>query len=115
MNLSPLEDELGAQLDQLFDLAYANRRDARRASEGFARAISIAVSSLPTGATTGLAGGLGYCNGHVAGSASVCYRIGPMSRLFAGVGIAPRSGTVGARAGFQIAWSAPIERPAVFL
>ena len=52
----------------------------------------------------GVAGGFGYYNDRIAGSASVAARVSDNAYLTGGIGIGFDEGKVGARAGFQSSW-----------
>lgn len=56
------------------------------------------------GKTFGVAGGFGYYNDRVAGSASFGLRVSESTAVTGGVGVGFDSGEVGARAGFQASW-----------
>ena len=60
--------------------------------------------SIPDGAKFAVAGGVGYYQHRVAGTASFAARIGQNAAFSAGVGFGFDSGEIGARAGFQAAW-----------
>ena len=92
------------QIGVLFDLADFNRRDIQRANEGVAMALAMETPSLPSGARFGIAGGFGYYNNRVAGTASFAVRVGDRAAFSGGVGVGMNTGEVGARAGFQAAW-----------
>jgi hypothetical protein len=67
-------------------------------------ALAMETPNLPTGTNMGVAGGLGYYQNRLAGTASFAARIGTNAALSAGVGIGFDSGEIGARAGFSTAW-----------
>ena len=88
----------------LFDLAQENSVQARRANEGVAMALAMESPIIMPGKTMGVAGGFGYYNERVAGSASVGFRVSESTVFTGGVGVGFDSGEVGARAGFQSSW-----------
>ena len=59
---------------------------------------------MPAGTKIGVAGGIGYYQNRLAGTASFAARVGTNSSVSAGVGFGLDSGEIGARAGFQAAW-----------
>ena len=67
-------------------------------------ALAMETPDLPSGTNFGVAGGIGYFQHRLAGTASVAARVGTNAAFSAGVGIGFDSGEVGARAGFQAAW-----------
>jgi hypothetical protein len=67
-------------------------------------ALAMESPHLPAGARFGVAGGLGYFQNRVAGTAAFAARVGEMSSFSAGVGVGLDSGEIGARAGFSAAW-----------
>ena len=95
---------LQTSVTTLFDLADVNRRDIRKANEGVAMALAMESPGLPSGANFAVAGGVGYFQNRVAGTAAFTARVGDMSSFSAGVGFGLDSGEIGARAGFQAAW-----------
>ena len=67
-------------------------------------ALAMESPYLPAGTTFGVAGGIGYYQNRLAGTASMAARVGTNASVSAGVGLGFDSGEVGARAGFQAAW-----------
>ena len=67
-------------------------------------ALAMESPIIMPGKTFGVAGGFGYFNERVAGSASFGYRISDSTVFTGGVGVGFDSGEVGARAGFQASW-----------
>ena len=61
---------LNTQVTNLFDLSEINRRDIRKANEGVAMALAMETPYLPAGTKFGVAGGLGYYQDRIAGTAS---------------------------------------------
>jgi hypothetical protein len=88
----------------LFDLANENSVQARRANEGVALALAMESPVIMPDKNVGVAGGFGYYNEKVAGSASFGFRVSDSTVVNGGVGVAFDSGEVGARAGFQSSW-----------
>ena len=103
MNTSAITD-LQDRTTLLFDLANANSQGIREANEGVALALAMESPVLLPRNRFGVAGGFGYYNNRVAGSASVAARISENAYLTGGVGVGFDEGEVGARAGFQAAW-----------
>ena len=95
---------LQGQTATLFDLASANAQGVREANEGVAMALSMESPVLMPTDSFGIAGGFGYYNDRVAGSASFAARISDNAAFTGGVGIGFDEGEVGARAGFQVTW-----------
>lgn len=95
---------LEGRVDTLFDLAEHNRRDIYEANEGVAMALAMESPVIPAGASFALSGGVGHFKGRTSLAMAVSAAVGEMSSLSAGVGVGARSGNVGARAGFQVAW-----------
>jgi hypothetical protein len=95
---------LQGNVTTLFDLAAVNRTDIRKANEGVAMALAMESPDLPAGTKIGVAGGIGYYQNRLAGTASFAARVGTNASFSAGVGLGFDSGEVGARAGFQAAW-----------
>lgn len=85
----------------LFDSAQENSTLARRANEGVALALAMESPVIMPGKTFGVAGGFGYYNDRVAGSASFGLRVSKSSAVTGLVGIGFDSGEVGDRAGLQ--------------
>ena len=85
----------------LFDSAQENSKLARRANEGVALALAMESPVIMLGKTFGVAGGFGYYNDRVAGSASFGLRVSKSSAVTGLVGIGFDSGEVGERAGLQ--------------
>ena len=67
-------------------------------------ALAMDTPQLPAGTKFGVAGGLGYYQNRIAGTASMAARIGANAAFSAGVGVGLDSGEIGARAGFSAAW-----------
>jgi hypothetical protein len=67
-------------------------------------ALAMESPSVPSGANFAMAGGVGYFQNRLAGTAAFSARVGAMSSFSAGVGVGFDTGEVGARAGFQAAW-----------
>lgn len=88
----------------LFDLSEVNRRDIRKANEGVAMALAMETPHLPAGTSMGVAGGIGYYQNRLAGTASFAARVGANASFSAGLGLGFDSGEIGARAGFSTAW-----------
>jgi hypothetical protein len=113
-NIATLQTNVGAlqtltathttQIADLFDLSDINRRDIRKANEGVAMALAMETPYLPSGTNMGVAGGIGYYQNRLAGTAAVAARVGTNASVSAGVGLGFDSGEIGARAGFQAAW-----------
>ena len=95
---------LQGQTATLFDLADQNARGVREANEGVAMALSMESPVLMPSDSFGVAGGFGYFNNRVAGSASFAARVGENAAFTGGVGVGFDEGEVGARAGFQMTW-----------
>lgn len=95
---------MSGRMNTLFDLADVNRREIRKANEGVAMALAMETPALPAGARVGVAGGFGYYNDRVAGTAAFAVRVGDRSAISGGIGVGMNTGEVGARAGFQAAW-----------
>jgi len=96
--------DLQGQTGLLFDLAAENSVQARRANEGVAMALAMESPIIMPGKRFGVAGGFGYYNDRVAGSASVGLRVSDSTVFTGGLGVGFDSGEVGARAGFQASW-----------
>ena len=92
------------QITNLFDLSAANRVDIRKANEVVAMALAMETPQLPGDARFGVAGGLGYFQNRLAGTASMAARVGTNASFSAGLGVGLDSGEIGARAGFSAAW-----------
>jgi hypothetical protein len=67
-------------------------------------ALSMETPQLPAGTRFGVAGGIGYYQNRLAGTASFAARVGENAAFSAGLGLGFDSGEVGARAGFSAAW-----------
>jgi len=82
----------------------ANAVNVRKANEGIAMALAMESPVLGPDASFGLAGGFGYFQNRLAGSASFSARIGKNAFFTGGVGVGTDSGEIGARGGFQVSW-----------
>jgi len=96
--------DLQGQTATLFDLTSQNAKGVREANEGVAMALSMESPVLMPTDSFGVAGGFGYYNNRVAGSASFAARINDNAAFTGGFGIGFDEGEVGARAGFQVTW-----------
>ncbi|WP_340588689.1 hypothetical protein [Erythrobacter alti] len=95
---------LQGQTATLFDLANENAVGVREANEGAALALAMESPVLMPSDSFGIAGGFGYYNDRIAGSASVAARLSDNAYLTDGIGIGFDECKVGARAGFQASW-----------
>jgi hypothetical protein len=84
------------------NLTNINIADIRKANEGVAMALAMESPFLPAGTRFGVAGGIGYYQNRLAGTASFAARVGTNASVLGGVGVGFDSGEVGARAGFQL-------------
>jgi trimeric autotransporter adhesin len=102
--INALNATQSGQINTLFDLNTANRRDINKANEGVAMALALDSPSIPEGAKYAVSGGIGYYQRRAAGTAALSARIGNNASVSGGVGIGFDSGEVGARGGFSFAW-----------
>jgi hypothetical protein len=93
-----------AQIDTLFDLSDANRRDIREANEGVAMALAMDSPGMSEGSSFALSYGVGYYNNRTAATAAFSARLSSRSYVSGGIGIGMNSGDVGARAGMRHEW-----------
>lgn len=97
-------NRLFEDVDSLFEETAVNRAAIRRANEGVALALAMESPSLPPGTSFALSGGLGYFDNASAGSMAISARLAHNAAFSAGLGVGLKTGEVGARGGFQLAW-----------
>jgi autotransporter adhesin len=99
-DLAGLQD----QIDTLFDLQDQHIEGVKRANEGVAMAMAMESPALQPDQKMALSGGVGYYEDQGAATMAFTARVSDNASVSAGVGVGFRSGSVGARGGFQIAW-----------
>lgn len=95
---------LSNRVNSVFDLAETNRQGVNKASEGVAMALAMDSPALPSGTSFALSGGIGNYEGRTSLAMAVSAAVSETASVSAGIGVGATSGSVGTRAGFQVAW-----------